>query len=452
MHLVIALLFIAICLYLLANAMKNPSSLKTFCAASALFSIGYYGLPMLMLERSTLRYLPEVEVFGVIAMALIFFIALVSGVFVFTNYFRLNYRMRIELVDNMASRYWWVGAVASLSVVLAFNSTRTLTFYQVESVDAFIDGRSSIEGIIGFLSGICQALFSVYAVSAIMERSKLKIAFSAFGLLTQLAMVAGAGQRMILLFPILLTVAAMVAARNFRLAGISLVGAVLFLLIISPFAVAIRSGSWNNTQEVQAESFSYGENPVDTMLQSIVDRGDILQNMATLKAYVDSNGYVNRTYYFSVFVIPVPRFIYQDKPYILSDTGTLDGEASVLAWRLTLGSTIGSLTAFGSIVAYREGGWLWVPVNGFLTGMLISFLLTLFQRGGHISHAFFCLGFVNWSIRKVPPSLMEVLVDVMTYLPVILALWILNRLLKGNAKSDNTGSTKADVAPPVAHA
>jgi hypothetical protein len=110
-----------------------------------------------------------------------------------------------------------------------------------------------------------------------------------------------------------------------------------------------------------------------------------------------------------------------------------------------MGSNTGSLTAFGSVIAYREGGWSWIPVNGLLAGMLIAWLLNWFQRGGLLSQAFFAMAFVNWSIRKVPPSLFEVMVDVMTYLPVLAVLYVLNRIVEG----ERWEASPAAASPPA---
>lgn len=450
MHLVLALIFICICAGLLVIAIWRPGALTAFWAASGLFSIGYYGLPMLLIERSTLRYLPEAEISGTIGMALLFLVGMLVGFAAqASRSVKSTVGFRLSHFDDLLERYWWPGAIASNAIIIAHSAMRTQTFYQVASVDDFIAGRSAFEGLLGFASTFAQAFSALYFVRALQRGDKLRIGASGGAVLVQIMLVMGAGQRLILITPVLLVMAAMVVSRNFKMAGATLGAGIIFLLVISPFTVAIRSGAWNSSQETQAKSFTYGENAFDSMLQSIVDRGDVLQNMATLKAYVDANGTVGPAYYLSVLTIPVPRAIYPEKPYVLSDTGTLDGEASILAWRLTVGPTVGSLTAFGSIIAYREGKWLWIPVNGFLTGLLMAFLLTWFQRSGIIGHAFFCMAFFNWAIRKVPPSLMEVMVDVMTYLPVIVVLWIANRLLEGDNRSSGTA---AGIAPPAVRA
>lgn len=431
MHTLLALFLIAVCLLAIWQAVRSPNPLHVYSAVVGLFSIAYYGVPTVLIERSTLRYLPENELIAMISMALIYLLAVLLGISVFQARFKSVPGVRMRLIDHYIETHWWKGTIASNLIVFLYSFNRVQTFYQTDSVENFIDSQSSLAGFLGFIILLIQGLTGVYLARAIAARDTRRIAVAAAGILIQTAMVITAGQRLIFITPALLVFAALVAQRSYREAGSALVIAVVALLAISPFAVALRYGAWNGTQDVVAESFTYGENPIDTMLQSIVDRADILETMTALKAHVDANGHVGPIYYYSVLVVPVPRFLYRSKPAILSGDGSRGGEASVLVWRLLMGPSLGSLTAFGSIVAYREGGWLWVPINGFLAGMMYSLLLTTFSRGGIVAHAFFGIAFFRWAVAKVSPSLMEMMVDVMTYLPVIAVLLIINRLLEG---------------------
>lgn len=433
MHVLLAMIMIGLCLTVIGFAFARPHPVLLFLATLCTFALGYYGLPMLMIERSIMRYLPEAEIVAPIAMVLLFFMAMLVGVLAVMARSTGIRGLEFPELDRLVARHWWVGMILSNAIVLYRNSSRLLTFYQA-GVEAFLDQRTLLDGLIGFLIGLAQALSAIYFTLALHKRDRVRIAAAGFAIALQLASVATAGQRLVFITPLILVLAALVAQRRYRMAGTALGVAVGALLIISPFAVALRSGVWTGQQDVIAENFSYGEDPVSTVLQSIVDRADILPNMVALKAHVDAYGTVGATYYLSVASIPIPRFFYPDKPYVLSDTGTIDGEASVLAWRLMVGPTIGSLSAFGPIIAYREGGWLWVPMNAFLNGALIAFLLTMFYRGGLVGQTFFVLGFQSWAVRKVPTSLMETMVDVMTYLPIMVALYILNRFLAGELR------------------
>lgn len=432
MHFILALIFIAMCGLAVLVALRRPHPLTMFAGTLCIFATGYYGLPMLLIERSALRYLPEAEIVAPIAMALLFMVMLLVGMISIGSWAERKGGpgLRLPVIDQALLRHFWVGLIACNAIVIGYNATNVQTFYQVSGVEAYLETRSAFSGMIGFFLGLAQALSAVYFAMAIRDRNRRRMIAAAICTLGQMAVVATAGQRLIFITPIIMVMAALVSQRAYRTAGIALASGIVALLIISPFAVALRSGAWNDTREIVAENFTYGDSPLETMVQSIVDRGDILQNTVALKGYVDSRGYVNAQYYYSVLTIPVPRFVYPGKPYILSDTGTMDGEASIIAWRLLVGNSIGSLTAFGPIVAYREGGWLWLPINGLLTGGLFAFLLSAFSRGGTLGNVLYVMAFFNWGIMKVPPSFMEAMVAVMTYLPVIAVLVVINQLLQ----------------------
>lgn len=435
MHSFLAAILIAVSVFVGWRAYRNPSPLSIFNGVISLFSIAYYGLPTILIERSTLRYLPEAELTAMILMALIFMLSVLCGTLVSQARFKGLPGLKLDFLDYFLDKYWWAGTVASNSIVILYTLGRTLTFYQTKSVEEFYETQSSYAGFLGFVISLIQALSAIYLARAIAGRARLKCLIAGLGILVQMALVLNAGQRLIFITPAILVFAALVAQRSYREAASAFAIGIAALLLVSPFSVALRYGTWNGTQDVEAKAFTYGDNPVDSMLQSIVDRADILETMAALKAHVDANGHPGPLYYYSVLVVPIPRFLYRNKPFPISSDGTLHGQAPVLVWHLLMGPTLGSLTSFGSIIAYREGGWLWVPINGFLTGILYAILLLGFSRGGIVAQSFFALAFLRWSVAKVSPSLMEMMSDVMTYLPVIIVLLVINRLLEGQTIS-----------------
>ncbi len=450
MHIFIGYVLIVICLAVIIRAAMRPAPVAMYAATLSLFSIGFFGLPTILIARSSLRYLPERELIAMITMALTYLVFVLGGLLFHQTRLGQTQGIRLPLLDAILERNWWAGMLISNALVITHRLLNpTQTFYQADSVESYVEGLGAFWGLLGFVTALSQAASAVYLALAIRDRNWRRAAAAGIGILTQMAMVLSAGQRLIFIAPAMMVFTALVAQRSYKQAATALGAGVLALLIISPFAVALRSGTWNKTQDEIAANFSYGENPVDTMLQSIVDRADILETMTKLKGHVDANGRVGPIYYYSVLVIPVPRFIYREKPYILSSDGTISGEASVLVWHLIMGPRLGSLTAFGSIVAYREGGWLWVPMNGFLAGLAFAFFLTAFSRGGIVGHAFFSLAFFRWSVMKVPPSLMEMMVDVMTYLPVIALLYVLNRFLESQLASKYAKLGQAPPAPSL---
>lgn len=430
MHTFIGLFLICMCLGWVVWALRHPGPVAPFMAVGAVFTIGYYGLPILLIERSTLRFLPAYELATTIGMSTLYFIALSIGVMiVMRRKWGQNSIVSFGPLDRWLDDNWWPVTIASNVMVVYYVANTGLTSYQFESYDAFVASKSVWSSIIAFFSTLLQAFTALNFVKALKSGQKIRIAVAGAGLVAQLGFIAMGAHRTLFIAPFLFVIASMVMLRQNRMAGMTLLVAIAALLAYSPFAVMLRSGSWNGTQDVLAENFSYGEDPIDEMLQSIVDRGDILQSNSILKAHTDANGFVGWQYYYSVLVLPVPRFIYPNKPFVLSDTGDMNGEASILAWHLSVSSKPGSLTAFGGIVAYREGGWIWLTINGLLNGMLMAYLLTLMSRGQFLGQAFYILGFFSWAVRKVPPSLMETMSTVLTYLPVIIVLALIGQFL-----------------------
>lgn len=452
MHIVVGLTLILMCAAWMIAAVRYPGPVTLFMAVSSLFTIGYYGLPILLIERSTLRFLPEREITTTIGMSTLFFAMMSIGVaIVMRRRWGTNLQVRFMPFDALLERHWWPVTLISNLLVAHYLRTESQTVYQFENFEAFVASRSALTSIVAFLSGLLQAFTAINLVKALQRKSAIRIVVASAGMLVQLTLIATTAHRTMFTAPFLLVLGAMVMLRLNRMAGITLVVAVAALLAYSPFAVVLRSGSWNSSQDVVAQNFSYGDDAFDDIVQSIVDRGDILQSNSILKSYTDANGHLGWKYYYSVLAVPIPRFLYRGKPYILSDTGDMNGESSILAWHLSVSPTPGSLTAFGAIIAYREGGWIWLTINGLLTGALIAYLLTILSRGQLFAQSFYITAFFSWGVRKVPPSLMEVMVDVMTYLPLVAFLLIVGRILTGrNAEevpSQASGAAQLKPAP-----
>ncbi len=427
----LALVMLAICAGCGAVAVMRPNYLTIFLATQAAFTFGFFCLPVFFFELASFRYEPEQDIVVAQLMALGFFITMISGFVLAGSRVDKVKGLRFDDVDTLLQKYWWIGAIATNLFVIINDSTRTMSHYQTRSAEEFIAGQSIFVGLLSFIGGFARALAAIYFMQALSSRRASRIIFGAVGLIVQLYLALDAGNRNIFITPIFMFFAALVIGRKFRLAGTIMATAVAAILLVSPFAIALRSGSWNNSQDIQAKNFTYGDNPVMTMLQSIIDRADILGVTIVLKSYVDTHGHVSSQYFKSVLVVPIPNAIYKDKPTALSDNGLPEGESTILAWMLVNGrSTMGSLTAFGSIIAYREGGWIWMLINGFLAGGFIATLLTIFVRGGMIGQAFFVISLVNWAVHKVTPSLMEALVDVMTFLPIMAIIYAVNAVLR----------------------
>ncbi|WJH39662.1 hypothetical protein N7E02_23310 [Aliirhizobium terrae] len=144
-----------------------------------------------------------------------------------------------------------------------------------------------------------------------------------------------------------------------------------------------------------------------------------------MKRYIDITPVPGPIYYASVFLIPIPKILIPEKPYLLSVDGTFGGELSNWAWKVLNGGT-GSLTAFGGVYAYREGGWLWIGVNGLATGMFFAFLARWLGAGGTAGRFFYALLFVALAVAKVPPSFFEALAAFLGIFPFIVFFYLIS--------------------------
>jgi hypothetical protein len=213
---------------------------------------------------------------------------------------------------------------------------------------------------------------------------------------------------------------------------------VVILLAVSPFAVFMRSRQLDIRGKERVltvgEEFSYGDDAVTTSIRSIIDRADLLGNSIKLKEYIDRHGFVSWQFYYSVLVSPIPRVIFAKKPYVLSSDGTMWGEISVIAWAMDFGG-IGSLTAFGGITAYRQGGWIAVCLDGLAAGFCFTVIARWLGRGGLVANVFYIALFPLLAIKRVPPSLFEMLAELLPMLPPMFALFVVNMVLRERRRS-----------------
>lgn len=433
MYIVVAAFFTVLVVLLFLRALKKPNAIHIFSATIGVFSVGYYILPLFFRGMTTLRRVTDQDVQSVAFMSLLYFICLLGGL----ELVKLNARkvrpLKMDMIDDFSRRHWWMVTIIASIIYITYINTANLTSYASADFNAYFEKRSPLAGITAFFSSLSLGLLAVNFAIALRNRRWIRVSVLMALLFYIEIKLLGAGQRLIFITPLLTIFSSFVAARQYRTSAIALGAGVFALLVISPFAVALREARGSSsTANVSAVSVNYRTGVVETTLQSILDRADLLYVMVHLKRHVDSHGFVGPKFYTSVLAIPIPRAIYPKKPYVLSDTGRADGEASILAWHLMVGPSNGSLTAFGSIVAYRTGGWVMVVIDGIAAGILFALALTSFGNGGVVGRALFAVAFVNWSVRKVPPSFFEAMVDVMTYLPVVVILIIINSLLSSS--------------------
>lgn len=412
-----------------------PGVINAFAGVLGAFSIGYFTLPIFYIDMTPMRNLAPEVVASVTWMALLFHICVLVGLEIARSRISTIRPFTLPMIDGLLSRNWWPSTIVAASVYFVYITTIQLTSYSSDDFNSFFEEQTPFAGAVGFLGRFALGMIAVNLAAAVYAKRPARVATGLVILALIELILIGKGQRFVFIAPLFTVFAAMMARRQYRAAAIGILVGVGALVLVSPFAVMLREArTTDRTLTASNVSYDLGESPGQALLQSMLDRADGLEVATVLRDHFDRRGSgIGPRYYFSVLMVPIPRVLLGQKPTALSTTGTADGEISVLAWQLQKGNSLGSLTAFGFIVPYREGGWPMVIINGMATGLLFGFLLRTFARGGPVGQVLFTISFVNWCVARVPPSFWEAMVDVMTYLPIVLTLVLLNFFLSRRA-------------------
>lgn len=433
MDTMLAICYLFFCLFLVSRVFTSDTLIKFHLCVLGAFSIGYYPLPVLLKTMSGLDRYHEEDVFLALFMHLLFLLFLVVGAHMGVRLVPRIRPLSLPVFDGAIHRNSAFSTLIALSVYLIYYSTQDITSYSAADFEDFFHKRDNYFAIFAAISGQALGVIAVVAAYSQKEGKRFRSVLAGGGVVICVLLAVPLSQRAALLAPIFYYLIALVmtkqTGRAVRLLLISVVG----LLFLSPVIIALRELRSERDGRALSEvtrNISYGDNPFMTGLQSIVDRSDLIQVTVDMKSYIDSEPAPDLLYYQSVLVIPIPRLIYEDKPYPLSVDGTFSGELSNWAWKVLRGGT-GSLTAFGGLAAYREGGWLWIPINAIATGLLFAALGRWLGEGGMVAQVFYAYLFVPLAMGKVPPSFFESLIPLLGQMPFILALIIAHRLFRG---------------------
>ncbi len=420
------ILFIFLILYVLRKMRIKKSIVWFVLGLQALFSIGYYILPVFFRERTQLLLVNDYELAELVLMALLFFFFLVVGV-VFCESSKINRRpLTFPRLDSFVYRnlykFFWLGFILWIMYFLNNN----LTTYISGGIEAYQEQESVFSGLLGALSSICISIIA-YSLSISIKLKSKKVALMIVLSIFILFLLLSTAQRLFLLTPLFTFIGALFLTdqkrKSFRIILIS----VLILIISSPLLVFLRQSQENEKFILNPTNQFSSKNVFEDGFNSLLDRSDLYFVMYNLKKYFDHPNYDfnHFQYYGSVFESFIPQVFLSSKSQVLSDNGRLDGEISVLAWDQIVGNGIGSLTSFGAISAYRQGGWLWLIFNGLFTGFLYYFFCMYFSRGGTIAQILFLSVFTSISIQQVPPSLMYFIVYIKPILQITILLFFL---------------------------
>ena len=430
----IALLFTLLCFFLLNRMLRSRDVIDLQLGIISAFSIGYYCLPVWFKSNSPLANEDEYYIAQAVLISFLFGLFLTFGTWIGRKLVPNNIGFKTSTLDIILIRRRKLLTSIIFIYYLFYYFTQDLTSYTSQDIDNFFNysERGPFAAIMATMGQLALGWIAlIFALSIRMKRKKESFVFGAM-LSTCIILLLFVGQRLALMTPIIITIAAFAITSQTKKSIQILITGVIVLFLISPISVFIRENiaqkSADNAKEAVA-SFNYGETPLSTMLQSIIDRADLIYVTAKLLDHIDSDPIPGVIYYSSVPLTLIPRVFFPGglKPIALSTNGLPSGELSVYAWNKIVGNGVGSLTAFGGIVAYRELGWAGVILNGLLTGTFFVFIARWLGQGSFLPALFYTTIFSNITVMKVPPSLWEAVLILISIIPLIILAYITNR-------------------------
>lgn len=405
-------------------AFNSAREYGVLLALLAVFGLGYYVLPVALLKWSPLASYPSSLVTPIQWMNIIYwFVLFLAYATTARTALAATRNDRFTVFDRFLSRHWAATYCVAFGICAWHYSQSELTSYSAADFEGFFLERGPLSAILAAASSYSLALMTTIIAYAHNRVHRRERAFLWLPLLIIVLMLTIGGQRLLVLTPLLMLAGAFWAYGELRQTWKILLLALAILLIFSPFAVAMRGfqgeeAGRHRLSEAFARYTDESSSTLESSLKSLVERADLLENSIHLKQHFDHSGFANQQYYVSVALAPFPRALVPDKPYPLSDDGTVWGEISVIAWRIMLGDTLGSLTAFGAITAYRQAGWLGVLIDGLACGaLLVGLQWAVFSLSGPGRYFMFSLVLPVMAVKRVPGSFLEIIVELIPLIP-----------------------------------
>lgn len=412
------------------------------------FGLGHYILPVVFRPLSSLHLVGDDELFVALLISGLYFLFLGLGFLWSSRLVRgggpsnqTNSGLDAVLTRRPAVTFAILGSIYFTYLV---NTVQTI--YQAGGVESFISQQGTFDAAFAMLATFCNsgmALMLAYVAKKQGKSVRLTVMLGAY--LISLILLMSTAQRSALITPVIALAVAFGLVGQARAMKFTIIGGLLLLTAASPFLVLMRGNPAlqpsNIALNAVVEQSSTGGVPM-VFMQSMVDRADALNNMVALKHYIDRNGFANTQYFYSILVNYIPKFLYPDKPSVMSVTGSIDGHLSVISWQLERReSDLGSLTAFGPIVAYHEGGWLWLMTNGFLTGIAFNLLYAWLAVGRYWRMILYISIFPSLCITNVPTSIFQIYTSLSAPFYFFCFLALISTLLPRDRQNFGKGSS-----------
>lgn len=432
MDILVSLLFFCLCVYFATRMLKPLDAVDFQMGIIGVFSVGYFCLPIWFKSFSNLKFYPESSI---AAAGLIFFlfalfvcIGVTFGRKIVTN----KISIKTKYVDGVFLNH--TKKIAIIAFIFALYQTifTDITVYTANDRDIFLNDRNFIDSFISLIGDVSLAFICWAFSNALLLKRKSEVFLFGVMLLFATLSLVFVGQRLAVITPFIMLIAALLVSGQANRAKVSLVFSIGVLLFLSPVAVFVRESIADQSAAdsgVALTKFEYSDDPIMQSFQSIIDRADLIYVALEMKPELDEEPTPSLIYYLSVLANPIPAAVFPgEKPFPLSTNGSPSGELSIYASTQIAGNPEGSLTAFGGLVAYREGSWVGVIVNGLMTGILFVAFARWLTGGSFVFQLIYIRVFVAISVSKVPPSFMEALLALVPFIPLMVIAVLLNSI------------------------
>lgn len=415
---------------------KSIFPLNVIAALLATFGFGYYILPFLFPASSGFAKIDETKIDLVLGIHFLFLLGFAMGLLRSASLLsRAKVGIFMPALDSLFERKAPTVLVCALVLYFVISGFDYRTWYDfsgdpLEFVNRERSFLARLSVLLPFLLGA--ATQSAYLIG---RRSKLWLSISLFPIfLVSMSLLSGA-QRLLAITPLLYIFIYGCEKFGFRRSLVVLFSIVGFLLVFSPLAVFLRE-TYADKRESDYESAlnEFSEKNKFSLEQSLIsisERADLYYVTSLLAPRESGHKFDEVKYLSSVFFAYLPRLIRPENTYPLSDDGTLYGETSVKVWceKYSSRRSVGSLSAFAGLYAYREGGLFWAWINGFLASLVGSVLIATLGASGTVARNFLGGGIVILSVKYVPASFFQLLVDIAMPAWILVLLVITEKLL-----------------------
>jgi hypothetical protein len=419
--------------------LKNFNALVIFIFS--VFGSAYYLLPLLFRNSTGLGNIDDFILSEFIFYNMLYLVAFVIGISALKVNFKSNKRVSFYYLNTFISNNINIVFYGCLIINLVIDNFFGMSVYNDGVTEESVN--IPFKGLFSMISLVTQGLICVVLTISTNEKSKgnkWKVFFFIVLIISQTLSIQRLQTiRIIVVFSII----SYSIFQNKKLLKRIFILLPIILVVTSPIYTFMRYNIYLNNGNGFTSDFALEQTKVymngdsnmndylSQGLEIVLERADLVATSISTLSYIENEDFNHAIYISSIFQQYIPGFLVNNKSYPMSDDGTPYGELSIISYGLKNGhGKLGSLTIFGAISALREGGVLWVPVNGFLSGLLIIFCIKKLSEFGYFGIVLISLLIFNSVIKKVPASLGDVIINLVIVFYLLLLASIVNKFLQ----------------------